>query len=246
MYWQFFFDFQFSGHILALLPSRDRNGSPRHAARRLGLQWMARLQILFLPNLVASDIFLADFGITQLVFGDQGPSLYYCFMKIGLISDTHSFLDPQVMTYFKDCDEIWHAGDVGEITVLDQLKSFKPTLCVYGNIDDQEVRNASAEDLFFEREKLKIFMTHIGGKPSAYNPRVRPIIDAKKPDIFICGHSHILRVITDPKRPWLTYLNPGAAGRQGFHKIRTLLRFEIIGGKLRNMQAIELGTKAKP
>ena len=166
-------------------------------------------------------------------------------MKIGLISDTHSHLDLQVMTYFKDCDELWHAGDVGEITVLDQLQNFKPTICVYGNIDDHQVRNATAEDLFFEREGMKVFMTHIGGKPSTYNPRVRPMIEAEKPDIFVCGHSHILRVITDPKRPWLTYLNPGAAGRQGFHKIRTLLRFEINNGELSNMQAIELGPKGR-
>ena len=166
-------------------------------------------------------------------------------MKIGLISDTHSYLDPQVFTYFADCEEIWHAGDVGNIEVLDKLSEFKPTLCVYGNIDDAQLRNVTPEDLHFERAGLKVYMTHIGGKPSSFNKRVRPIIEAQRPDLFVCGHSHILGVITDPKRPWLTYLNPGAAGKQGFHRIRTLLRFEINDGKLSNMQAIELGKRGK-
>jgi len=166
-------------------------------------------------------------------------------MKIGLISDTHSYLDPKVFEYFEHCDEIWHAGDVGEFTLLEQLEQFKPTLCVYGNIDNAQVRSATTENLFIEREGLKIFMTHIGGKPSTYNPRVRPMIDSEKPDVFVCGHSHILRVISDPKRPGLIYLNPGAAGKHGFHSVRTLLRFDIEAKKLKNMQVIELGKRGK-
>lgn len=166
-------------------------------------------------------------------------------MKIGLISDTHSYLDPAVFDYFKDCDELWHAGDVGDIGVLEALEAFKPTLCVYGNIDDAKVRAATCEDLFFNREGLNIYMTHIGGKPSTYNPRVRPLIDNQKPDVFVCGHSHILRVISDPKRPGLIYLNPGAAGKHGFHSIRTILRFEVHSGKLQNMEVIELGKRGK-
>jgi len=164
-------------------------------------------------------------------------------MKIGLISDTHSYLDPTVFDYFKDCDEIWHAGDVGDFSVLERLEAFKPTLCVYGNIDDAKLRSAAPENLFFDRNGLSVFMTHIGGKPPTYNPRVRELLDIKKPQLFVCGHSHILRVISDQKRPGLIYLNPGAAGKHGFHKIRTLLRFEITNKKLANMQVIELGKR---
>ncbi len=166
-------------------------------------------------------------------------------MKIGLISDTHSYLDPKVFEYFKDCDEVWHAGDVGEFSVLERLEEFKPTLCVYGNIDDAKLRSATKENLFFEREGVHIFMTHIGGKPPTYNPRVRPLIESEKPNVFVCGHSHILRVISDPKRPGLIYLNPGAAGKHGFDSVRTLLRFDIISGKLQNMEVIELGKRGK-
>lgn len=166
-------------------------------------------------------------------------------MKIGLISDTHSYLDPNVFQYFENCDEVWHAGDVGEINVLEQLEKFKPTLCVYGNIDDAKLRIATQEDLFFERDGLQFYMTHIGGKPPTYNPRVRRLIEEKKPNVFICGHSHILRVIADPKRPGLIYLNPGAAGKHGFHSVRTLLRFDILNGKLQNMEVIELGKRGK-
>lgn len=166
-------------------------------------------------------------------------------MKIGLISDTHGYLDEQVFEYFKDCDEIWHGGDIGLLQVLEDLEKFKPTFAVYGNIDNHIIQAATQEDLVIEREGMKIYMTHIGGKPPSYNPRVRKIIEDIKPDVFVCGHSHILRVMTDPKRAPLLYLNPGAAGRQGFHKIRTLLRFDIENAAIKNMQAIELGPKGR-
>lgn len=171
-------------------------------------------------------------------------------MKVGLISDTHSYLDPKVFEYFKDCDEIWHAGDVGELGLLEQLEKFKPTCCVYGNIDNAQLRSASPEDLLIERNGLVILMSHIGGKPPNYNPRIRKLLDEHQPDVFVCGHSHILRVISDKNRAGrnlsnLVYLNPGAAGKHGFHSVRTILRFDIEPGKLTNMEVIELGKRGK-
>ncbi len=166
-------------------------------------------------------------------------------MKIGLISDTHGFLDEKVFTYFKNVDEIWHAGDIGTIDVLQQLKNFKRTLAVYGNIDHNGIQEVIPEDLIFMREEVKVYMTHIGGKPPSYNPKVRPIIDQERPRLFICGHSHILKVMQDPKREGLIYINPGAAGKQGFHRMKTLIRFEINKDQIENMQVIELGLRAK-
>jgi putative phosphoesterase len=166
-------------------------------------------------------------------------------MRIGIISDTHSYLDEKVFDYFKDCDEIWHAGDLGNITIFDQLNSFKPTIGVYGNIDGQDVRIILKEDLIIQREGLTIYMTHIGGSPGKYPTRVKKVIAEKKPNVFVCGHSHILRVVSDPTYSNMLYLNPGAAGKEGFHKIRTLLRFEISLAKIGSMQVIELGTKFK-
>ena len=166
-------------------------------------------------------------------------------MKIGLLSDTHSYLDPAVFNYFKDCDEIWHAGDFGNVSIYDQLNAFKPTIGVYGNIDGQDVRIVLKEDLFIEREGLIIYITHIGGSPGKYSTRVKQQIVLNKPAIFICGHSHILRVVSDATYNNMLYLNPGAAGKEGFHKMRTLLRFEINAGKIFNMQVIELGLRGK-
>jgi hypothetical protein len=164
-------------------------------------------------------------------------------MKIGLISDTHGYYDPQIEKYFSSCDEIWHAGDIGEGTIIGQLQQIAPTLAVFGNIDTIACQELYPEDLHFEREGFQILMSHIGGKPPSYNPRIRKIIKAKAPDIFICGHSHILRVIKDPKIDNLLYLNPGAAGRQGFHQMRTLLRFELNNKKISSMEVIELGKR---
>lgn len=165
-------------------------------------------------------------------------------MKIGLISDTHGFWDETIPKYFKDSDEIWHAGDVGETgQIIENLNQIAPTLVVYGNIDTPEFQRTFPENLFIEREGVKIFMTHIGGKPPTYNPSVRKLIQSEKPNVFICGHSHILRAMPDPKHGNLLYLNPGAAGNQGFHKMRTMMRFEINKGKVEKLEVIELGKR---
>jgi putative phosphoesterase len=166
-------------------------------------------------------------------------------MKIGLISDTHGFLDEKVFSYFDNCDEIWHAGDVGTAELTDKLAAFKPLRAVYGNIDGQDVRAVYPKDLFFEAAGCKVWMTHIGGYPGHYAPEVRKQLQAGQVhDIFICGHSHILRVMPDPKFNNMLTINPGAAGKHGFHKIRTLLRMELLNGKVRHMEAIELGPRA--
>lgn len=164
-------------------------------------------------------------------------------MKIGLLSDTHSYFDPKVLTYFKDCDEIWHAGDIGDRIVVDALEKIKPLRAVYGNIDDQDMQVRYPEDLWFDCEGLTVWMTHIGGAPPNYNPRVKKIFKERTPDIFICGHSHILRVKKDPNYNNLLYLNPGAAGNHGFHHIKTIVRFEVIGKEIKNMEVIELGKR---
>ena len=164
-------------------------------------------------------------------------------MRIGIISDTHSYLDPQVFEYFKNVDEIWHAGDIGDPAVADELEKFKPLRAVFGNIDDKNLQARFAEDLWFECEDLKIWMTHIGGAPPNYNPRIKKILKEKIPDIFICGHSHILRVKKDPKYNNMLYLNPGAAGNHGFHLIKTLIRFEIVNKEIKNVEVIELGKR---
>lgn len=165
-------------------------------------------------------------------------------MKIGLLSDTHGYLDEPIFRHLTDCDELWHAGDIGDTTVADQLSAFKPLQAVYGNIDGQQIRLMYAEDLWLEREGLSIWITHIGGYPPRYNPRVKQILSQKQPHIFVCGHSHILKVMRDPKRKNMLCLNPGAAGKQGFHKIRTMLKFELHQQRVMNMQVIELGKRA--
>jgi uncharacterized protein len=161
-------------------------------------------------------------------------------MKIGLLSDTHGHLDPKIFEYFSECDEIWHAGDIGTMEVLEQLEKFKPCRAVYGNIDDHKIRTATIEDLWFECDGLTVWITHIGGYPPKYNKRIKSILKERTPDLFICGHSHILKVIRDPIHD-LIHINPGAAGVQGFHKVKTLIRFDIEEKKIKNMQVIELG-----
>ena len=165
-------------------------------------------------------------------------------MRIGIISDTHSYLDPSVFKYFSQCDELWHAGDIGTLDVLQQLEAFRPTMAVFGNIDGHEVRAASPEDLVFVREGKKILMTHIAGSPPRYNPRVRELIRTHQPDVLVCGHSHILKVQPD-KANNLLFINPGAAGKHGFHKIKTLLRLEIQEGKIQNLEVVELGPRGQ-
>ena len=164
-------------------------------------------------------------------------------VRIGLISDTHGFLDENVFKHFENCNEIWHAGDIGTAELANSLAAFKPLRAVYGNIDDQSLQARFPEDLWFECEGVKVWMTHIGGAPPNYNPRVNNILKENVPDVFICGHSHILRVKKDENYKML-YINPGAAGNHGFHSIKTIIRMELEGGKISKMEAIELGKRS--
>lgn len=159
--------------------------------------------------------------------------------RIGLISDTHSYLDEAVFKHFDNCDEIWHAGDFGTIGLADQLAAFKPLKGVYGNIDDKDVREVYPESLRFNCEGVDVWMTHIGGYPGRYSQHIKAEIYSNPPKLFITGHSHILKVIPD-KKLHLLHLNPGAAGKQGWHKVRTLMRFNIDGEKIQDLQIIEL------
>jgi uncharacterized protein len=164
-------------------------------------------------------------------------------MRIGLLSDTHSFLDPKVFEYFKNVDEIWHGGDIGDASLADELAKFKPFKAVYGNIDDKNLQVRFPEDLWLEYEGVSVWMTHIGGAPPNYNPRIKKKLKERIPQIFICGHSHILRIKRDPNYNNLLYLNPGAAGNHGFHAIKTLVRFELTKGEIKNMEVIEIGKR---
>lgn len=164
-------------------------------------------------------------------------------MRIGLLSDTHGWLDPQLSEAFADCDELWHAGDLGNLAVADALLSTaKPLLAVYGNIDDTTVRQHYPLDLIFEREGLKILMTHIGGYPGRYTARLKKLLDVHKPQLYVCGHSHILKVVPDQARQ-LLHINPGACGREGFHRMRTAVRFSLSAGKIADLEVIELGLR---
>ena len=163
--------------------------------------------------------------------------------SIGLLSDTHSYLDPKILDYFADCDEIWHAGDVGSGEIIDQLEAFKTTRIVFGNIDNRQIQLRSTEHLHFELEGFRIWMTHIGGAPPRYNPQVMPTLKRDTPDIFICGHSHILRVIRDKTLSNMLYMNPGAAGMEGFHKMRTILKFKLHERTISQMEVVELGKR---
>ncbi len=162
--------------------------------------------------------------------------------RIGLISDTHHYLDPAVFTHFSSCDEIWHAGDFGTIALAEQLSSFKPLKGVYGNIDGNDIRSVYPEKLRWQCEGVEVFMTHIGGYPPRYNPEVKKELAARPPQLFICGHSHILKIMFDDKLQCL-HMNPGAAGNQGWHKVRTLIRFTIDGKDMKNCDVIELGRR---
>ena len=164
-------------------------------------------------------------------------------MRIGLLSDTHSDLDPKIFAHFDQVDEIWHAGDLGNMDLVKSLQSFKPFRAVYGNIDDKEIQSHFPEDLHFTCEGMNIWMTHIGGVPPRYNPRVKKILNTSVPDIFICGHSHILKIKRDEIHNNMLFINPGAAGNHGFHKIKTLVRFEIVQGKIVKMEVIETGKR---
>ena len=164
--------------------------------------------------------------------------------RIGLISDTHSYVDERILHHFDSCDEIWHAGDIGKIEVIDQLASIAPVRAVYGNIDNAQVRTEFPLHNRFELERISVWITHIGGPIYGYDYRIREQIKANPPQIFVCGHSHICKVQMD-KRLGMLYMNPGAAGRHGFHKVRTLLRFSLDKGKIKDLEVVELGTRAK-
>jgi uncharacterized protein len=163
--------------------------------------------------------------------------------RIGLISDTHNFLDERVFDHFKDCDEIWHAGDFGSIEIAAKLSAVKPLKGVYGNIDGYDVRSVYPETLRWKTEDVEVMMTHIGGYPPKYNPAVLKQLKENPPKLFISGHSHILKVIFDKDLDCL-HMNPGAAGRHGWHTMRTILRFDIDGNVIRNCEVVELGKRS--
>jgi len=164
--------------------------------------------------------------------------------RIGLISDTHGFLDEKVVRHFENCNEIWHAGDFGTLAIADQLKATTglPLKGVYGNIDGYDVRSAYPQKLVWQCEDVTVYMTHIGGYPNRYAPGVRQELIGSKAKLFISGHSHILKVIYDDKINCL-HMNPGAAGNQGWHKVRTIVRFAIDGSNIRDCEVIELGKR---
>lgn len=172
----------------------------------------------------------------------MGGKIFY--MKIGLLSDTHGWIHPRLFDHFAGCDEIWHAGDIGNIETADILAAFKPLKAVYGNIDNSLVRKAYPENLIFMAEEIKVWLTHIGGTPGNYDRRVLPALKINSPDIFICGHSHIAKVIHD-RRAGFLYINPGAAGFNGFHKYMTAIRFQIDGKNIHDLELIELGERGK-
>lgn len=159
--------------------------------------------------------------------------------RIGLLSDTHSYLHPRVFKFFESCDEIWHAGDIGNITIAEKLCALKPFKGVYGNIDGQDVRTVYPKDLRFMCEEVDVWITHIGGYPGKYNPEIRNQLVSNPPKLFICGHSHILKVIFDKKLN-LLHINPGAAGKYGMHHLITAARFTIDGNNIKDLEVLEL------
>lgn len=165
-------------------------------------------------------------------------------MRIGLLSDTHSHLEESIFKYFEECDEIWHAGDIGDSAVADTLEAFRPFRAVYGNIDDGTMRRRYPENLRFECEGVDVWITHIGGYPGRYNQRIREEIKANPPKLFICGHSHILKVMPDRKLD-LLHINPGACGYHGFHKVKTIVRFTLSLGEIKDLEVIELGMRGR-
>lgn len=162
--------------------------------------------------------------------------------KILLLSDTHSFIDEQIMKYVRQADEVWHAGDIGNLVVTDTIKKEKPLRAVFGNIDDDKARMEFPLNNRFMCEGVDVWITHIGGYPDKYNIAIRDEIKKDPPKLFICGHSHILKVQFDKKLN-LLHMNPGACGKHGFHQVRTMLRFEIDGDKIQQLEVIELGRK---
>ena len=162
--------------------------------------------------------------------------------KILLLSDTHSFIDEKILKYVRLADEVWHAGDIGELTVTDEIKKLKPLRAVYGNIDNDKARMEFPLNNRFFCEGVEVLITHIGGYPGKYNQAIRDELKNNPPKLFICGHSHILKVQFD-KTLNLLYMNPGAAGIHGFHQVRTMLRFEIDGEQIKALEIIEMEKK---
>ena len=160
-------------------------------------------------------------------------------ISIGILSDTHGRLLPKVRDFLLSVDEVWHAGDIGSVEVIDELREMKPLRAVYGNIDGTQVRVSCPESLVFQVEKLKVYMTHIGGYPGRYNPQSKKIIELEKPGLFVCGHSHILKVIYDNKYSML-HINPGAAGSYGLHRSITVLRFKIGGKEMTDLEVLDI------
>lgn len=161
-------------------------------------------------------------------------------IRIGLLSDTHNHLDKAAVKYLTQCDEIWHAGDIGTISVCKELEQIKPLRAVYGNIDGQDIRKVYPKVQRFMCENVDVLMVHIGGYPDRYDVEVKKLIEEKPPKLFICGHSHILKVIFDKKYN-LLHINPGAAGNYGFHKVKTLVRFTIDKENIKDLEVVELG-----
>lgn len=159
--------------------------------------------------------------------------------KILLLSDTHSYIDDTIIKYVLQADEVWHAGDIGDLNVTDTIKKLKPLQAVYGNIDNAKARTEFPLHNRFMCESVDVWITHIGGYPGRYNPTLREEIKKNPPKLFISGHSHILKVMND-KKLGLLHMNPGAIGTHGFHKVRTMLRFEIDGDKIKNLEVIEI------
>ena len=159
----------------------------------------------------------------------------FIMKKIGVLSDTHCFIPEQVYTFFEDCDELWHAGDIGNLETYNKLQDFKPVTAVFGNCDGYDLRYQIPQNQLFNCEGAKVLMTHIGGYPGHYDRLVLPLLDKEKPNIFVAGHSHILRIMYDEKRN-LLHINPGAAGHQGFHLKATLVRFNIEDGKPKDLE----------
>jgi len=162
--------------------------------------------------------------------------------KILLLSDTHTCIDDKIIKYVQQADEVWHAGDIGNTLVTDTIKQIKPLRAVYGNIDGGELRKEFNETVVFVVEDVKVLMTHIGGYPGRYAKGIRELIQRQRPQLFIAGHSHILKVMYDKKYE-LLHMNPGAAGKKGFHKVRTMLRFVLDKGEIKNLEVIELGRR---
>lgn len=158
--------------------------------------------------------------------------------RIGLLSDTHGWLDPKLLEFFRDCDEVWHCGDIGDVAVADELSARFRLRAVYGNIDGGVLRRMFRETEVFECERVKVMMTHIGGYPERYDLRIKPLLSVEAPRLFVCGHSHIAKVMYDKKINCL-HINPGAAGRYGFHKVRTAVRFVLDGGNVKDLELAE-------